>query len=159
MFKYVFFIYFRESLTGFLKFSPNSSSPSPPWFTTAKHTTTWRSSAASSKVVNHYVKCDIFFFFGQRIIKISTNKNVTFSFTGLPDLKKVVVIPYARSKHEADISKIPNRCVCVCVCLCLCIDMTTEQQTLFKKKNCVTHMQNLTTTLKNKNGIKNHIII
>lgn len=79
---------------------------------------------------------------------------MTFSFTGLPDLKKVVVIPYARSKHDADISKIPNRCVCVCVCLCLCIDMTTEQQTLFKKKNCVTHMQNLTTTLKNKNGIK-----
>lgn len=58
---------------------------------------------------------------------------MTFSFTGLPDLKKVVVIPYARSKHDADISKIPNRCVCVCVCMCT--DMTTEQQTLFKKKN------------------------
>uniref|UniRef100_A0A8C4NUZ3 Acetoacetyl-CoA synthetase n=1 Tax=Dicentrarchus labrax TaxID=13489 RepID=A0A8C4NUZ3_DICLA len=27
---------------------------------------------------------------------------------GLPDLKKVVVIPYARSKHETDLSKIPN---------------------------------------------------
>lgn len=30
---------------------------------------------------------------------------------GLPDLKKVVVIPYARSKQETDLSKIPNRCV------------------------------------------------
>ncbi|XP_070760719.1 acetoacetyl-CoA synthetase isoform X2 [Enoplosus armatus] len=27
---------------------------------------------------------------------------------GLPDLRKVVVIPYARSKHETDLSKIPN---------------------------------------------------
>ncbi|XP_029366355.1 acetoacetyl-CoA synthetase isoform X2 [Echeneis naucrates] len=27
---------------------------------------------------------------------------------GLPDLKKVVVIPYARTKHETDLSKIPN---------------------------------------------------
>ncbi|KAJ4942387.1 hypothetical protein JOQ06_012253 [Pogonophryne albipinna] len=27
---------------------------------------------------------------------------------GLPDLKKVVVVPYARSKHEIDLSKIPN---------------------------------------------------
>jgi len=27
---------------------------------------------------------------------------------GLPDLKKVVVIPYVRSKHETDLSKIPN---------------------------------------------------
>uniref|UniRef100_UPI003AADA494 acetoacetyl-CoA synthetase isoform X2 n=1 Tax=Centroberyx gerrardi TaxID=166262 RepID=UPI003AADA494 len=27
---------------------------------------------------------------------------------GLPDLKKVVVIPYARSKHDTDLSKIPN---------------------------------------------------
>ncbi|XP_062273888.1 LOW QUALITY PROTEIN: acetoacetyl-CoA synthetase [Scomber scombrus] len=27
---------------------------------------------------------------------------------GLPDLKKVVVIPYARSKHETNLSKIPN---------------------------------------------------
>ncbi|KAG8011863.1 Acetoacetyl-CoA synthetase [Nibea albiflora] len=27
---------------------------------------------------------------------------------GLPDLQKVVVIPYARSKHETDLSKIPN---------------------------------------------------
>ncbi|KAM9394106.1 acetoacetyl-CoA synthetase isoform 2-T2 [Pholidichthys leucotaenia] len=27
---------------------------------------------------------------------------------GLPDLKKVVVIPYARAKHETDLSKIPN---------------------------------------------------
>ncbi|XP_053182022.1 acetoacetyl-CoA synthetase [Scomber japonicus] len=27
---------------------------------------------------------------------------------GLPDLKKVVVIPYARSEHETDLSKIPN---------------------------------------------------
>uniref|UniRef100_A0AAQ5Z4Q2 Acetoacetyl-CoA synthetase n=1 Tax=Amphiprion ocellaris TaxID=80972 RepID=A0AAQ5Z4Q2_AMPOC len=27
---------------------------------------------------------------------------------GLPDLKKIVVIPYARSKHETDLSKIPN---------------------------------------------------
>ncbi|XP_067376164.1 acetoacetyl-CoA synthetase isoform X4 [Channa argus] len=27
---------------------------------------------------------------------------------GLPDLQKVVVIPYARSKHEIDLSKIPN---------------------------------------------------
>uniref|UniRef100_A0A8D3DVW8 Acetoacetyl-CoA synthetase n=1 Tax=Scophthalmus maximus TaxID=52904 RepID=A0A8D3DVW8_SCOMX len=27
---------------------------------------------------------------------------------GLPDLEKVVVIPYARSKHETDLSKIPN---------------------------------------------------
>ncbi|KAI3371990.1 hypothetical protein L3Q82_006860 [Scortum barcoo] len=27
---------------------------------------------------------------------------------GLPDLKKVVVIPYARSKQETDLSKIPN---------------------------------------------------
>lgn len=33
-------------------------------------------------------------------------------FIGLPDLKKVVVIPYARSKQETDLSKIPNRCVC-----------------------------------------------
>lgn len=30
---------------------------------------------------------------------------------GLPDLKKVVVIPYARSKQDTDLSKIPNRCV------------------------------------------------
>ncbi|TDH12956.1 hypothetical protein EPR50_G00053520 [Perca flavescens] len=27
---------------------------------------------------------------------------------GLPDLQKIVVIPYARSKHETDLSKIPN---------------------------------------------------
>lgn len=32
-------------------------------------------------------------------------------FIGLPDLKKVVVIPYARSKQETDLSKIPNRSV------------------------------------------------
>lgn len=32
---------------------------------------------------------------------------------GLPDLKKVVVIPYARSKQDTDLSKIPNRCVMI----------------------------------------------
>uniref|UniRef100_A0A672HU72 Acetoacetyl-CoA synthetase n=1 Tax=Salarias fasciatus TaxID=181472 RepID=A0A672HU72_SALFA len=32
---------------------------------------------------------------------------------GLPDLQKVVVIPYARTRQETDLSKIPNRCVYV----------------------------------------------
>lgn len=36
-----------------------------------------------------------------------------FFCVGLPDLKKVVVIPYARSKQDTDLSKIPNRCVMI----------------------------------------------
>lgn len=46
----------------------------------------------------------------------STQKRIRLSLSlslGLPDLKKVVVIPYARSKHETDLSKIPNRFVLV----------------------------------------------
>jgi len=33
----------------------------------------------------------------------------SFFLTGLPDLKKVVVIPYVSSRETIDISKIPNR--------------------------------------------------
>lgn len=42
-------------------------------------------------------------------------KHLPFSLCllGLPDLQKVIVIPYARTKHETDLSKIPNRCVSV----------------------------------------------
>lgn len=43
-------------------------------------------------------------------IQVSVDANRFLSFSvGLPDLKKVVVIPYARSRQETDLSKIPNR--------------------------------------------------
>lgn len=41
-------------------------------------------------------------------LSVEVNRFLAFS-VGLPDLKKVVVIPYARSKQETDLSKISNR--------------------------------------------------
>lgn len=43
----------RVCLTGSLKSSPSWSSLLPQWFTTAKHTTTWKSSSVLSKVGTH----------------------------------------------------------------------------------------------------------
>lgn len=50
---------------------------------------------------------------------------------GLPDLQKVVVIPYARSKHETDLSKIPNRCVSADTATLNCTEM-------LKLRSCIT---------------------
>lgn len=56
-----------------------------------------------------------FFSWGFRVKR--TKKHTPFSLSilslGLPDLQKVVVIPYARAKQDIDLSKIPNRCVSV----------------------------------------------